>query len=125
VKIPFIAVVDDDEALCLSLVDLIRSIGYSAEPLLRAETLLTSAERFSLDCIICDVHMPEMGGLGLLRELHKRDVRTPVILITGLTDEHLDDEAISEGAMCLLRKPFHARTLIDCIERSLHCAQRF
>ena len=119
VAVPFIAVVDDDEALCSSLVDLMRSIGYRAEPFYSAETFLTAANRSSLDCIIADVHMPGMGGLNLLRELREQGDLTPVILITALPDKHLDDEAVSRGALCLLRKPFEIASLLDCIERSL------
>lgn len=96
-----------------------RSIGYRAEPFYSAETLLMSANRSSLDCIIADVHMPGMGGLNLVRELREQGVVTPVILITALTDGHLDAEAASRGAMCLLRKPFEISTLLDCIKRSL------
>jgi FixJ family two-component response regulator len=111
VAIPFIAVIDDDEALCSSLVDLMRSIGYRAEPFSTAEALL--------HCIIADVHMPGMGGLNLLSELRGQGDMTPVVLITALTDRQLDQEAAARGALCLLRKPFEISSLLDHIERSL------
>jgi FixJ family two-component response regulator len=119
VTIPFIAVVDDDELLCLSLVDLIGSIGYRAESFVSAQTFLESARLSSCNCIIADVHMPGIGGLGLVRELREQSVMTPVILITALPDKSLDEEAASVGASCLLRKPFEIRSLLDCVERSL------
>jgi FixJ family two-component response regulator len=118
VTIPFVAVVDDDEALCESMVDLMRSIGYRAEPFGSAEDFLMSASRPGFNCIIADVHMPGMSGLDLLRTLHEEGITTPVILITALADKHLDDEAASTGAFCLLRKPFKTKPLLDCIERS-------
>jgi FixJ family two-component response regulator len=114
----FVAVVDDDEALCSSLVDLMRSIGYRAEPFVSAEALLTSANLSSFGCIVADVHMPGMGGLGLVRELHENGIMTPVILITALPDTYLDEEAVSIGAQCLLRKPFEISSLLDRVERS-------
>lgn len=117
--IPFIAVVDDDEALCSSLVDLMRSIGYRAEPFSTAEALLMSPNRSGLHCIIADVHMPGMGGLNLLSELRAQGDMTPVVLITALTDRQLDQEAAARGALCLLRKPFEISSLLDHIERSL------
>jgi FixJ family two-component response regulator len=112
-------VVDDDEALCSSLVDLMRSVGYHAAPFYSVDTVLNSGELFSFDCIIADVHMPGLGGIGLVRELHEQGITTPVILITALPHKHLDDEAASTGAFCLLRKPFETRVLLECIERSL------
>ena len=117
--IPFIAVVDDDEALCWSLVDLMRSIGYRAEPFGSAEAFLVSPSRFGLHCIIADIHMPGMGGLDLLSELRRQGDTTPMVLITALTDRQLDQEATARGALCLLRKPFEINSLLDHIERSL------
>jgi FixJ family two-component response regulator len=119
VTIPFIAVVDDDEALCSSLVDLMRSIGYRAEPFVSAEAFLMSPNRFGLHCIIADVHMPGMGGLNLLHALREQGIATPVVLITALTDQHLDEEAASRGALCLLRKPFEMSSLLNHIDRGL------
>jgi FixJ family two-component response regulator len=119
VKCPLVAIVDDDEALCLSLADLMRSLGYRAEAFTSAETLLASTNLRLFDCVVADVHMPGMGGLNLARELAGQPRWTPVILITALPDRHLEDEAISVGAKCLLRKPFEAQTLLNCVERHL------
>jgi FixJ family two-component response regulator len=119
VTIPFVAIVDDDEALCSSLVDLMRSIGYRADPFFSAETFLMSSDRTGCDCVIADIHMPGMGGLNLIRELHEQGVTTPVILITALPDKHLDQVAASLGALCLLRKPFETSYLLDYVARSL------
>ena len=115
--IPLIGVVDDDAALCSSLVDLMRAAGYRAESFISAETLLTCVDLLSFNCIIADVHMPGMGGLDLIRELHERGITIPIILITAIPDKHLDEEAVSRGALCLLRKPFEANSLLDWVER--------
>jgi FixJ family two-component response regulator len=119
VRSPLIAIIDDDEPLCCSLVDLMRSIGYRAEPFPSTEALLTSSNLLFFDCMVADVHMPGMSGLDLVRNLRHQGRTTPVILITALPEEHLDAEAISVGAQCLLRKPFETKALIDCVERSL------
>jgi FixJ family two-component response regulator len=119
VTIPLVAVIDDDQALCSSLVDLMRASGYRSEPFISAETFLVSSGQSDWDCIIADIHMPGMGGLNLVRELHGQGIMTPVILITALPDQHLDEEAVSIGALCLLRKPFETTSLLDYVERSL------
>jgi len=116
---PLISIIDDDEALCSSLVDLLRSVGYRAEQHNSAEAFLASPNPSRVDCILADIHMPGMSGLDLLRRLHERGIMTPVILITALPDKHLDDEATALGAQCLLRKPFETNLLLDCVERSL------
>ena len=117
--VPFVGVVDDDQGLCLSLVDLMHAIGYRAEAFRSADALLASDNLSGFDCIIADVHMPGRSGIDLIRALRERGVMTPVILITALPHMHLDDEATTTGAFCLLRKPFETNVLLDCIERSL------
>jgi FixJ family two-component response regulator len=119
VTIPFVGVVDDDEALCISLVDLIRSTGYCGQSFTSAEALLAFDNLRSIDCIIADVYMPGMSGLDLVRQLHQQGITTPVILITALPQRQLDEEASSVGALCLLRKPFETRSLLDLVERIL------
>jgi CheY-like chemotaxis protein len=110
---------DDLPSLEQALAVAVNSIGYRAEPFASAETALMSSSLFRFDCVIADVHMPGMGGLGLVQKLHEQGMTTPVILITALPDRHLDDDAILAGAQCLLRKPFQTKLLIDCVERSL------
>ena len=119
VTAPLVAVIDDDEALCASLVDLMRSVGYRAEPFASAEQCLLAVNRFSLDCVIADVHMPGTGGLDLIRKLREQGIMTPVILITALPGKYLDEEAVSIGALCLLRKPFDTSSLLGWVERGL------
>jgi FixJ family two-component response regulator len=115
----FIAIIDDDEELCSSLVELMRSIGHRAEPFASAEKFLSSPNLPSFDCVVADVHMPGMSGIDLVRSLREEDRATPVILITALPHNHLDDEALSVGALCLIRKPFEAAALVESVERSL------
>lgn len=116
---PFIAIIDDDEMLCSSMVDLMRSIGCRAEAFFSAEAFLASSNMPPIECIIADVHMPGMSGLDLVRVLREQGNMTPVILVTALPDRHLDDEAVSVGGKCLLRKPFETETLLDFVERCL------
>ena len=116
---PYVAIIDDDEALCSSLADLMRSKGYRTESFASADALLTSPNLALFDVMIADVHMPGMSGLDLIRKLRELNVTTPVILITALPDRQLDNEAISVGAQTLLRKPFETKTLLDCVDSSL------
>jgi FixJ family two-component response regulator len=113
-----VAIVDDDEALCCSLVDLMRSIGYRAKSFVSAETLLMSSDLFLFDCVVVDLHVPGIGGFNLVRQLRNQGAMTSAILVTVFPDKQLDEEAVSVGAQCLLRKPFKATTLINYVERS-------
>jgi FixJ family two-component response regulator len=116
VRGPLIAIVDDDDLLRASLVDLMRSLGYRAESYGSGEAFLAASDPRRFDHVIADVQMPGMGGLDLVRKLQELGDMPPVILITGLRDRRLDDQAAAAGARCLLRKPFDSTALLACFE---------
>jgi len=118
-KVPSVAVIDDDEALGLSVTDFMRATDYRAEHFSSAEAFLVSAHLLGFDCIIADIQMPGISGIELAQQLRKQNIMTPIILITALPYEHLDDEAITAGALCLLRKPFVMELLAGWVEKGI------
>jgi FixJ family two-component response regulator len=100
------------------------SVGHRAEPFASAERFLSSPTLPVADCVIADVHLPGMSGFDLVRRLREQKRTTPVILITALPYYHLDDEALSVGALCLIRKPFEAAALLESVDRSLSNERR-
>ena len=79
---------------------------------------------FSVDLILCDLCMPEMGGIELLRVLAAEEVldACPVIILTGDARETRAQEALSCGARLLMAKPFTAEALADALDQVLHPA---
>jgi FixJ family two-component response regulator len=120
---PLIAVVDDDESFRTALVDSLDSLGYGARGFASAEDFMVRKPEMSFDCVITDVHMPGAGGLDLARLVTTSNGGVPVIMVTALSDPSLDARAAASGAICLLRKPFEAAALIDCLERALKASQ--
>ena len=116
---PLISIVDDDDSLRVAMVGLVRSLGYRASGHPTAEAFLASGEAASASCVITDLQMPGMGGIGLKRALDAGDVHVPVIMITARTESVLLESARDSGALCLLRKPVETDALIDCINRAL------
>jgi FixJ family two-component response regulator len=114
-----IAIVDDDEGLSRSLVDLMRSAGYRAESFASSELFVETNNLSRFHCVVADIHMPGRSGLELIPDLRKQGHAIPVILITALPDGSLDDDARLAGARCLLRKPFESEVLLTCVERSV------
>jgi FixJ family two-component response regulator len=114
-----ISVIDDDQSLCASLVGLLRSYGYEARDFLSAEAFLAWEDAAGCDCIIADIHMPGMSGIDLKQLLADRQCLVPVILITGRIDPHVEARAQSSGAVCLLKKPFPAQTLMEWVDKAL------
>ncbi len=119
--VPTVYVVDDDPQVCDSLSLLVRSIGLGARTYLSAEAFLDGYHDLpgSPKCLVLDVRMPGLGGLGLQRTLATRGSRIPIIMISGCADIPIAVQAMSAGAMDFLEKPFGRRAMLDRIQKAL------
>jgi FixJ family two-component response regulator len=112
-----ISVVDDDVSSRESLPDLLRMLGFAAVAFASAEEFLASGMLAGSQCLILDVSMPGMSGPELQRELSRRQLKIPIIFITGHRDRDLRAELLARGAVACLFKPFSERDLrsaLDC-----------
>jgi FixJ family two-component response regulator len=110
-----IAVIDDDPRVLESLVNLLASCGYEAESYGSAEQFLGSDGLSRSSCIITDVEMRQMSGLGLLQ--HVKSIRSPVpvVIITGKPSENSESFYLEKGAVGFFRKPVDGDALLDLI----------
>jgi FixJ family two-component response regulator len=118
-----IAIVDDDESVREAIGALIRSLGYGAIAFAGAEELLASARRCEISCVIADIQMPGLSGLGLQKQLAACEKPIPTILITAYPDERMRQHAREAGATCFLAKPFAEADLIACLRVALSAAR--
>jgi len=116
-----IAIVDDDASIRTAVDSLLRSRGYRVCTFESAEALLGSSELEGLSCVISDVRMPAIGGIQLQRMLRAQGRTVPFIFVTAFPETGVRTRAMSGGAVCFLEKPFHGPTLLQCVERALHC----
>jgi len=107
-----ISVIDDDESTRTALAGPLRLLGFEARTYGSAEEFFSVGSTFPCCCIISEVHMPGLSGIGLKRRLDESGQATPVIFITGRSEPRLLAEATASGAVCVLRKPFDAEALL-------------
>src|SRR5882757_2399553 len=100
-----IAVIDDDLRVLESLINLLASCGYEAEGYCSAEEFLESGGLEKSSCVITDVEMPQMSGLGLLHHINNTDTPLPVVIITGKPSEKSESFYLEKGAVGFFRKP--------------------
>ena len=110
-----VAVIDDDLRVLESLVNLLRSFGYSAESYKSAEQFLESGALSRASCIVTDVEMRQMSGLDLLQYLKKNNCTVPVIIITGKPSARSEDFYLESGAAGFFRKPVDGDALVELI----------
>jgi len=112
-------VVDDERAMRESLAFLLESAGIKTHTYESGPQLLRAAGALAPGCIVTDVRMPEMNGLELVRALKSQDVAHPVIVITGHGDIPLAVEAMREGVVDFIEKPFDDELILAAIRKAL------
>src|ERR1700694_2932022 len=112
---PLISVVDDNDSVRESLRGLIRSVGFAVEDFPSAEKFLNSDHLNDTRCLILDVRMPGMGGLELQRRLLKSNRNIPIIFVTAQGDHAARSQALQDGAVDYLFKPFSEQALLNAI----------
>src|SRR6516162_521637 len=116
---PLLSVVDDDEMLRESLPDLLREFGFAARAFSSGQEFLSSDYVNETRCLILDVAMPGMSGLDLQQELKRRGQAIPIIFISGQKDEDIRKQALRQGAVKFLCKPFSDRDLLEAVNAAL------
>jgi len=114
-----IAIVDDDKSVQNALRDLIESEGLSALCFGSAEEFLESGERRNAACLIADIRMPGMSGLELQAKLNAERCRLPIIFITAHGDAKMRIQAMCDGAVEFLTKPFDNTVLLETVQAAL------
>jgi FixJ family two-component response regulator len=114
-----VGVVDDDQSVRRGLRRLFRSAGYAAETFASAEDYLARELFEGPTCLVLDVRMPGLNGLGLQKELEARGGCEQIIFITGHSDVPTATQAMKNGAVDFLLKPFDSEELIEAVKNAL------
>lgn len=114
-----IAIIDDDEAMQDSLRDLVESAGLLARCFGSAEEFLKSDLHRKAACLIVDIRMPHMSGLQLQAKLKEDECNVPIIFITAHGDARMRIQAMREGAVEFLAKPFDHQLLLRRVRTAL------
>ncbi len=111
--------VDDDEAIRRSVSFTLRTSGYLVKTYSSGLEFLREAKGVAPGCILLDVRMPEMDGLEVQRALKEMGVLLPVVVMTGHGDVTIAVQAMKDGAVDFIEKPFEKASLLSAIEAGL------
>ncbi len=114
-----IAIIDDDEAMRDSLRDLMEAAGLVARCFGSAKEFLASGLHRQAACLISDILMPKMSGLQLQTRLKEEECNIPIIFITAYGDAGIRIQAMREGAVEFLAKPFDHQLLLKTVRAAL------
>jgi len=116
-------VIDDDEAMRDSLDFLLDSANFDVTLFETALKFLDALPSLEFGCVVSDVRMPGLDGIELLKRMKARHSRFPIVIMTGHGDVPLAVEAMKQGAVDFLEKPFEDDRLIGMIEAAIRQAE--
>jgi DNA-binding NtrC family response regulator len=113
-----VLVVDDDEKIRDTLYELL-SEEYRCQTAETAEKALARLDAESYDVVLTDISMPGLTGLELLGHIRQKYPDTPVIIISGISDQEYAQGMIRLGAFDFLLKPFSLDAVMKSVKRAL------
>ncbi|MEO7754539.1 MAG: response regulator transcription factor [Terracoccus sp.] len=114
-----VLVVDDEERIRGLLSRSLSSEGHSVVSAPSATVALDRLERHAIDLVLLDLVMPGGNGLSVLRAMAERRDETPVIVLSGVTDVATRVQALDQGAVDVVAKPFSLTELLARVRRNV------
>jgi two-component system NtrC family sensor kinase len=119
-----ILLVDDNPIVSQVIIDILSLDGYGVDTAPNGIAALEKIEDQRYDLILTDLHMPEMDGAGLYRELAKRQAHPPqkIIFLTGNGGTSEAHRLAQDTGLPVLRKPFNLVELLELVQKVLVAA---
>jgi DNA-binding NtrC family response regulator len=111
-----VLVVDDEELYRRAIERILARVGYAVSTARDASEALEIISTESIELVLCDIQMPGINGLELVRQIHDLEPDLPCIVMTGYNTPQNSIEALQAGAFWYLEKPFEGETL-DVVRR--------
>jgi len=116
---PLVSLLDDQEAVVVAAARMLRAAGFAVRTWTSAAAFLEEYDSTIPGCLVSDIHMPDMTGLELQQALLARDIRTPIIFMTGMGDVSMAVRALKAGAVTFLCKPVERVELVAAVREAL------
>jgi FixJ family two-component response regulator len=114
-RVALLAVVDDDADVRVALTRLVASAGFAVETFASGAEFLHSIADHEPDCLVLDLHMPDMSGFEVQGALADDHAAVPVVVITGHDTPESRVRALQLGASAYLCKPVNDDALLAAI----------
>lgn len=115
-----ILLVEDDVAFCTMLKTFLVKKECEVDAVYTATEALNMVAKNKYDVVISDVRLPDKEGLEILQAVNKKGEKTGVIMMTSYAEISMAVNAIKEGALDYIAKPFHPEVIMKAINEALH-----
>jgi len=112
-------VVDDDDAVRASILNLLAAEGFEARGFAAGAAFIGAARPDTAACLVCDMKMPELGGLEVAAAMARQGSDMPIIFMTGFGSIPMTVQAMKAGAIEFLTKPVAPEELLRAVRDGL------
>ena len=114
-----IFIVDDDPSIRAALAIVLSAEGFTTTGFPDGESFLAAARSRTPGCVLIDVHLPGCSGIDLLKQIDAPHYPAPVLIISGLGDIPTAVEAIRNGALDFIEKPFEPAAVVSRVHDAM------
>lgn len=111
-------IVDDDPSICEGVVNLLESVGITAQSYPSAEAFAKEWSPGNAGCLLLDARLPGISGVEFQEQLKESGIRLPVIFMTAHGDVPMVRKVLKAGAVEFLVKPFQKEELLHAVEQA-------
>jgi len=117
-----ILVVDDAAFMRMMIRDILAKEGYVIQEAVNGRDAVEKYDEIRPDLVTLDITMPEMDGLGALKLIRERDPKARVLMVSAMGQQKMIVEALEEGAIDFLVKPFQPAKVLETVKKCLQAS---
>ncbi len=110
-------IIDDDHDVRGSIGFLLKTVRMPSVPFHSGVDFIGALDGLQPGCVLLDIRMPEVDGIEVLKELSRREIDWPVVIMTGHGEIALAVQSMKLGAIDFLEKPFNEDLLLQALTR--------
>ncbi len=112
-------IVDDDPSVRSALAIVLNAEGFATTGFADGESFLAEARARTPACVLIDVHLPGYSGIDVLKQIDAHHYPAPILIISGLGDISTAVEAIRNGALDFIEKPFEPAVVVARVREAI------
>ena len=113
-----ILIIDDDTYICNLLDNFLSGNGYNTDKAFSGATAIKKINENEYDLILCDYRLPDSDGMKILSLSKKKNLFTPIVIMTAYADIRMAVKLIKSGALDYVTKPIYPEEILQLLKRS-------
>lgn len=110
--------IDDSTVNNMLMEDMLTMHGYDVNSVIKGTEVMEKLEKYHPDVILLDLMIPDKSGIEILKELRSQNIDIPVIVITAMRSNEIEEKLKKLGISGYFQKPIKSNELIQSIQEA-------